>query len=54
MQRATGTVKRERLVAHHTTYYTTKIWCGIQIVQVKIKDVSWTSDPSANERSYIK
>ncbi len=52
MQRATGTVKRKGNVARHTTYYTTKVWWEIQIVQ--IKDVSWTSDPSAKERSYIK
>ncbi len=45
MQRATGTVKREGEVARHTTYYTTKVWWEIQIVQVK--DVSWTSDPLA-------
>ncbi len=54
MQSATGKVKREGKVARHTTYYTTKVWWEIQIVQVKVKDVSWTSDPSAKERSYIK
>ncbi len=54
MQRATGIVKREGNVSHHTTEYTSKVCWEIQIVQVKVKDVSWTNDPSANERSYIK
>lgn len=34
-------------MARYTTYYTTKVWWEIQIVQVKVKDVSWTSDPPA-------
>ena len=34
-------------MARHATYYTTKVWWEIQIVQVKVKDVSWTSNPPA-------
>ena len=54
MQRLTGTVKREANMSRHTTEYTTKVWWETQIVQVKVKDVSWTSDPSGRDRSYIK